>query len=139
MITLCVKESATGRQIRGSRDVYESIKEIAKADQETFWVIGYNGNNKEILRKCLFMGSIEIALIDPRIIFNRLLLKGAVSWIAVHNHPSGEIRPSHNDLIITKQLREESAVLGLTMLDHLIIGDGGYYSFVDNSWAGATI
>lgn len=134
MVTLRVKEAVTGRQINCSRDVYESIKEIGQADQETFWVIGYNHINKEIFRKCLFMGGINHTTIDLRIIFKRLLLCGASSWIALHNHPSGERYPSIDDFVITKKLRKGSEILGLKMLDHLIIGDNTFYSFAEHFW-----
>lgn len=136
MITLRVKETATGRQVKGSRDVYESIKEIAQADQETFWIIGYNSAHKEIFRKCLFVGCTSHHCIEPRIIFNRLLLCGASSWVGVHNHPSGSADPSEDDIAITKRLRNASRILAIDMLDHLIICDDSYYSFCDNFWPG---
>jgi len=134
MITLRVKETATGGQINSPRDVYESIKEIGQADQETFWVIGYNEIHKEVFRKCLFMGGINHTTVDPKIVFKRLLLYGASSWIALHNHPSGKAYPSTDDLVITENLRKGSEILGLKMLDHLIIGDNTFYSFAEHFW-----
>ncbi len=129
MITLQVKESATGKAFSCGREIYEAIKSIADADQETFWVIGLNFKNKEIFRKCLFMGGVSHTDVDPKIVFNRLLKHGAAAWIAVHNHPAGDPFPSPADYAITDRLREGSKILGLELIDHIIVGDGCYFSF----------
>lgn len=136
MIVFRVKETATGRKGGSSREIYESIKELAQADQESFWIIGYNVKFTEIFRKCLFLGGISHAYIDNKIIFNRLLLRCADSWAAVHNHPSGDSSPSSHDIALTRNLVEASGIIGLKMLDHIIIGDKGYFSFADHGGYG---
>lgn len=134
MVTFRVKERATGKPIKQPQDVYESIKDLAMADQESFWALGFNDEKKEIFRRCLFIGAINKSCVDPAIIFNRLLAARVSYWIAVHNHPSGSLYPSAGDNTVTRALRSGSEILGLGMIDHLIVGDGGYYSFADNLW-----
>jgi DNA repair protein RadC len=59
----------------------------------------------------------------------------AAAWLCAHNHPSGEVVPSQEDLALTKRLRAGAELLGITLLDHLILGDS-YYSFADQGWPG---
>lgn len=134
MVTFRVKETATGKRVKCSRDIYESMKELARADQESFWVLGYNARGKEIFRKCLFVGGMSDAHVDSKIVFNRLLVSGASCWAAVHNHPGGYPYPSPEDNALTGKLRHGSETLGLKMADHIIVGDDEYYSFADSQW-----
>lgn len=137
MMTFHVKERATGKKIRRSRDLYETLKELGLADQESFWLIGCNAGMREIFRKCLFIGGTNNTVVDSTIIFNQLLLHAVTSWAIVHNHPSGVTHPSEQDLTVTEKLRQASKVLNIPMFDHIIITDEGYYSFADNHWTGS--
>jgi len=107
------------------------MKELKKADQESFWVLGYNKKYQEILRKCVFLGGLDGVSIYPRIVFKRLLNAGALSWAAIHNHPSGGEEPSRADFAFTSTLKSASELLGLHLLDVIIIGEY-YFSFHDN-------
>ncbi len=122
------------RQINCPQVIYERMKELAKADQESFWSIGFNGRNKEIYHECLFIGGIDQCLVDYRILFKRLLVVGASTFIIVHNHPGGDCAPpSKEDINLTYQIERGSKILGLGFLDHIIISDDGYYSFKEHS------
>ena len=80
----------------------------------------------------LFIGTINQSLVHPREVFKEAYLLSASSIICVHNHPSGNVNPSNNDIVITKQLKEVGLLLGINVLDHIIIGKDKYYSFNDN-------
>ena len=129
MKTFYIKEEATGKQITSAEEVYETLKEIGKADQETFWLIGYSGGNKEIYRECIFMGGLNCASVDLKIIFKRLLNRGCNSFMVAHNHPSDNPNPSPEDKEITGKIKEAAKILDITFLDHLVIAGNGFMSF----------
>jgi DNA repair protein RadC len=118
-----VKESASKQTITAYMDAVNSIKDIANADQESFWVIGLDIKNKEVLKECVFLGGLSSCIADPRIIFKRLLMAGCASFICVHNHPSGSSDPSDEDKAVARRLLEGASILNLTMLDNIIIGE----------------
>jgi len=128
-----IKSNISNIIYNSSEDVYKDLKKIAKADQELFWLIGMNGNSNVILKECVFKGCIDSARIDFRLIFKRLLISNSVSFIIVHNHPSGNIEPSKEDITITCRLSAIGNYIGLKMLDHLIIGENNFYSFLINN------
>ena len=109
--------------------VYNSIKSIAFADQESFWLIGYNGINIEIYRECIFLGGMESCSIDNKIIFKRLLMHDCPRFITIHNHPGGATNPSDQDIHVTKQILFAAEALNMKYMDHLIIADTGFFSF----------
>ena len=129
MKTFYIRESATGKKIAGAEDVYESIKEIGKADQETLWVIGYSGNNTENYRECIFMGGMNHATVDMKILFKRLLTHDCHSFTITHNHPSNDCTPSENDKTLTRAIELAALTLDIKFLDHLIICESNYLSF----------
>lgn len=79
----------------------------------------------------LFKGTINESLVHPREVFKEAYLLSASSIICVHNHPSGNITPSKNDEILTKQLIKCGELLGIKILDHIIIGNSTYFSFLE--------
>ena len=78
-------------------------------------------------------GTVNISLINPREVFMKALLCGAVYIILVHNHPSGDITPSKEDVEVTKRIKEAGNLIGITLLDHIVIGDESYYSFMEHN------
>jgi len=119
-------------KITSSRDAYEIFRStMGDRPYEEFWIILLNRANK-ILKKCnISEGGISGTVVDPKKIFKISLDNHASSIILGHNHPSGVVTPSDADCRITKKIREAGAMLEVTVLDHLIIGDGSYYSFAD--------
>jgi DNA repair protein RadC len=79
-------------------------------------------------------GGITGTVADPRIILKKALQQNAVSIIVCHNHPSGNLRPSRADELLTQKLKEAALLLDITMLDHIIVSDQGYYSFADEGF-----
>jgi len=120
-------------KIKTSRDAYEIFKSIL-GDQpyEEFWIILLNKANKVLKRCNISEGGISGTVVDPKKIFKISLDHHASSIILGHNHPSGVVTPSEADQRITKKIREAGAMLEVMVLDHLIIGENGYYSFADD-------
>lgn len=76
-------------------------------------------------------GGLNACPVDPRVVFGAALVSGASAIIVAHNHPSGDPEPSPEDLKLTHKLAEGARILGLQFLDHLIVGEGRYTSFVE--------
>lgn len=120
-------------KIYSSNSIYEYYQDKLKDKlQEYFYCVYLDTKNHIIKDKLLFIGTINESLIHPREIFKEAYLLSASSIICIHNHPSGNVNPSNNDIIMTKQLVEVGKILGIKVLDHIIIGKNNYYSFNDN-------
>jgi len=120
-------------KIVDSTSIFEYYKNILDdKKQEFFYCVYLNTKNEIIKDKLLFVGTINESLVHPREIFKEAYLLSASSIICIHNHPTGNVNPSNNDVLITKQLKEVGLILGIKLLDHIIIGKETYYSFMDN-------
>lgn len=118
--------------VTSSEDVAKlMIKEFGDYDREVFCILNLATDGKIINANVVSVGTINATLISPREIFKSSILSNAASIIAVHNHPSGNVKPSKNDKLETQRLREAGKLLDIELLDHIIIGgrDGRYYSF----------
>jgi len=125
-----VKEDPLSREYKNTPwDIYIRMKDLTKADQESFWVMGFNSQCQEIYNECLFIGGIDQCFVDSRILFKRLLVIGASRFIIIHNHPGGDHKPSKEDIKLTSKIQEASKILDLELLDHIIISDYWYCSF----------
>ena len=121
-------------KVYSSSSIYEYYQaKLGDKLQEYFYCVYLDTKNHIIKDKLLFIGTINESLIHPREIFKEAYLLSASSIICVHNHPSGNINPSNNDIIMTKQLIEVGKILGIKVLDHIIIGKDNYFSFNDNN------
>ena len=87
-----------------------------------------DGKGCLIREKLLSIGTIDAALVSPREIFLQALRVGAVSFLLLHNHPSGDPAPSREDCLFTERVREAGSLMGVPLLDHIIIGDNSYVS-----------
>ena len=115
------------REIFGSADIYKLMGPlIGDLPNEEFWVISLNQSAKLIKKVRISVGGITQTSADIR-----LIKTGATQFAAVHNHPSGNIRPSNEDKRLTEQLKKAAGLLNIRMIDHVIITNGGYYSFGD--------
>ena len=120
------------REIFGSADIYELMGPlIGDLPNEEFWVISLNQSAKLIKKVRISVGGITQTSADIRLIMRVLIDTGATQFAAVHNHPSGNIRPSNEDKRLTEQLKKAAGLLNIRMIDHVIITNGGYYSFGD--------
>jgi len=99
--------------------------------REYFVVLLLDGKNRIILEEQISEGSLNQSIVHPREVYSRAVKESAAAVILVHNHPSGDPAPSREDREITRRLKEAGEVLGIRVLDHIIIGDGSYFSFVE--------
>lgn len=95
---------------------------------EKFNILMLDTKNKLIARNTISIGTINSTIVHPREVFKNAIKKSANSIILVHNHPSGDPRPSEEDIKITKRLKEVGEIMGIMVLDHIIIGDNRYVS-----------
>ena len=113
--------------------VYNYYKEILKDyKQECFYVLYLNPVKKVIKDKLIFKGTVNFSIVHPREVFKEAFLVGATSIICIHNHPSGSVNPSSEDIKLTKQLIDVGIIMGIKVDDHVIIGNNNYYSFYEN-------
>ena len=119
-------------KITSSQTIFQIMQPIiGELPHEEFWIIYLNNSNKVISKSQLSKGGITGTLVDTRLVFKVALEMGATSLILCHNHPSGTIMPSDADKLITKKLKLAGDSLDVKVLDHLIITETKYYSFVD--------
>lgn len=119
--------------IRNPSDAVEIMRnELSQYDREVMCILNLDSKHRVINVNIASIGSINAALIEPREIFKASILSNADSLFLMHNHPSGDVSPSHADLQVTKRLVQCGELLGIKVLDHVIIGGGNneYYSFV---------
>jgi len=112
-------------------------RRIADLDHEEFWVIHLSNSNKVLAQQRVSMGGQTDTSVDVRIILRGALENKAVKIMLVHNHPSGYLRPSHDDFTLTRHIKEAANLLEIKVIDHLIIGietsgNASYFSFHDN-------
>jgi DNA repair protein RadC len=125
-------ESLQRQTITSSQDAFELMQPIVgDLAYEEFWVITLNRSNKVKRTLCVSEGGVEGTVADPKKIFKMALEDNASGVILCHNHPSGALRPSENDVKITRKCKEAGAFLELPVLDHLIVGHEKYFSFAD--------
>jgi DNA repair protein RadC len=103
-------------------------------DREQFLVCGLDAKHHIIGINIVSIGSLTLAIVHPREVFKPLILMNAAAFICVHNHPSSDPTPSPEDRVLTQRLRQGAELLGITLLDHLVLGEDRYYSFADQGW-----
>jgi DNA repair protein RadC len=119
-------------QVRDSRSVAAYLQTVLKDyHHEVFGVMYLNRAGKVKNFGIISQGGITSTVADPRMIFKKALEEEAVSIILCHNHPSGSLQPSRADEELTARIREAAKYLDIKLLDHIIVGDDGYYSFAD--------
>lgn len=118
--------------VSSSRDAYNAIAPmISDLHHEEFWLLLLNKANEVFARKQLSTGGTSGTVADVKMVFKYAIDERAAAIIAVHNHPSGSLKPSDADLELTKKMLEAGKILDLPLLDHLIVSERGYYSFAD--------
>lgn len=119
-------------QISKSSQAFEVLSPVfADLHHEEFWILMLNHANYVIGKQPISRGGVSATVADPKIIFKIALEHNAASLILAHNHPSGNLEPSEEDVSITKKLVEAGCMLDLHVLDHLIVTNKLYYSFGD--------
>jgi DNA repair protein RadC len=120
------------QKISGSKDIFELMRGyFFDLPHEEFWVILLNRANRVIRKQQISQGGVAGTVADPKIIFKAALEELACGIILAHNHPSGNITASQQDLDLTKKLRDAGKLMEIQVLDHLIFAGSKYYSFAD--------
>ncbi|MBU4538023.1 MAG: DNA repair protein RadC [Weeksellaceae bacterium] len=121
-------------QISESKDIYKVLQPyLSDLQTEEFWAIFLNQNNRILGKSKLSAGGINQSIVDVRILFRTALEYFATGIAIAHNHPSGNLKPSQDDLKITKQINEAGKMMNIQLLDHLIISQHSYFSFADEN------
>lgn len=107
--------------------------ELKGVQVEKFIGVFLNTKNEIIAWEVISVGSLNASIVHPREVFNRAIKRSAASILVLHNHPSGHVAPSQEDLLITERLAEVGKIMGIPLLDHLIIGHKDYYSFKEEN------
>lgn len=127
-----LREHAERLTIRSSEDIYRLFHPLlCDLPYEEFWVLLLNQAAKVIDKVRISRGGIDQTTADVRSILREALLQRATQIALVHNHPSGNTRPSNDDLRLTQQARQAAQTMNIRLLDHVIVTDGSYYSFCD--------
>lgn len=107
-------------------------KKLAEMDREAVCVINVDVKNRPINCHIVSMGALDYVMVSPRELFKASILSNAASILLIHNHPSGDIEPSKQDLLITKRIKEVADLIGISLLDHIIVGwnNPNYFSFL---------
>ncbi|MFQ5652106.1 MAG: DNA repair protein RadC [bacterium] len=130
---LFLEETKLRDRVESSDDVYQIVKpHLRDLDREVFRVLMLTSRHTIIADKVLFEGSLTESLISPRELIKEALNQGAASLVMVHNHPSGNPSPSDQDKLVTKRLKIACEAVGIGVLDHVIVGQRGYFSFADS-------
>ena len=119
-------------KISSSRDAFNAIAAIlSDLVHEEFWLLLLNRANEVFARERLSIGGISGTVVDIKLVLKTALDARASGFIAIHNHPSGNLEPSRADIELTEKLKQGGRILDLPMLDHLIVSERGYFSFAD--------
>lgn len=113
-------------------DIFNITASIRNQKQEHLILISLDARAKVIGNDIIYVGSVDEITIHPREIFNIAIKKLATNIIIVHNHPSGDVRPSPADIEATKRILEISKIIGIKLIDHIIVSSNLYYSIREN-------
>ena len=119
-------------KIKSSGDAHRIIRaELEDLQHEEFYILLLNRSNIVTRKEQVSRGGMNATIVDPKIVFKIAVNHGANGIILAHNHPSGTVKPSEQDIRLTKKLREGADVLDIALLDHIIVGANTYFSFAD--------
>lgn len=129
-----LEEAKAIPRISSSKSVFEIMQPlIGDLKHEEFWIVMLNNDQRIIGKSQLSSGGLTSTVVDVRILFKRALEAMATSVILVHNHPSGQLKPSASDKEITHKIKDAGKVLDIKLLDHIIVTQHDYLSFADEN------
>ena len=118
--------------ISSSTAVFKMMQpRIGNLEHEEFWVLYVNNSNKVLYSTQLSKGGVTGTLVDIRMLYKKAIELLATGVVVCHNHPSGKLQPSNADIELTKKIKRAGEMLDIKLLDHLIITEKAYFSFVD--------
>ena len=137
MMELCKRVYLSSNEIKIKLNNPQSIFEYTKylfnnKNQELFYCLYFNNKQQLVGKELLFVGTVNKSLTHPREIFKYAYYYSATGIICLHNHPSGDINPSREDIDFTNAIVEIGIIQKIPIIDHIIVSDNNYYSFHDN-------
>jgi DNA repair protein RadC len=134
LIEMMVRERAS--QMKEPKDVYrivmDHLDKIKFEEQERFFVATLDGSRKLIDFHIISIGTVNRTLVHPREVYRAAIKDNAAYIIIGHNHPSGELTPSEEDIAVTKRLKQAGGIMGISVMDHIIVSPSdGYFSMLE--------
>jgi len=128
---------ATGARFRSGADIFRHYHgRLRDLRKEQFWAVLLDGKNRVMREERVSEGSLTASLVHPREVFAPAIRESAGALVFVHNHPSGDPTPSVEDVEITRRLCAVADLVGIRVLDHVVVGDGAYVSFLERGLLG---
>lgn len=122
-----------GDALRSARDVYRRFESrVRDLRREIFVDLLLDGRHRLLRAVPISVGSLSASLVHPREVFVPAIRESAAGLIVFHNHPSGDPTPSREDIDVTRRLHEVGRLVGIPLLDHVVLGDGGYCSILES-------
>ena len=118
-------------KVNNPEDLFPWLRSYTEKKQEYFLVFALNGANEVISRRVVTIGLLNSSQIHPREVFAEAISERAAAIILAHNHPSGEITPSREDIYVTEKISRAGNILGIPVLDHIIFSHTGFYSMME--------
>ena len=115
---------------QSAKALFEKLEFFVNSDREMFLVASLNTKNEPTQIEVISVGSLNASIVHPREVFKSAIISNAASIICAHNHPSGDLTPSKEDIEVTKRLVEAGKLLGIDVLDHIIMNDEGEYKSI---------
>ncbi len=136
---MIIKVAENKNLVLSPKDIYQILSDCLRSedkvdrDKEHFWVFHLDCRNKIKLLELVSLGTLNSSLVHPREVFTRAIGERSAQIIIAHNHPSGEAKPSEEDIFLTKRLVKAGHLLGIELLDHIILISGSFMSFKEKS------
>lgn len=135
MKTVALREDApswVSNRFTAPAQVFEMFKDLNNETKEHFVTLHLDCKNRILCKETVSIGSLNQSIVHPREVFKTALLSNAAAILLLHNHPTGDPEPSNEDKVITRRLQEAGDIMGIKILDHIIIGEDKYISFVES-------
>lgn len=127
------KKSKKRIGISNAQDIASFVRSKIKDNtKEHFVLLSLDASHHVASYSIISVGTANYCPVHPREVFQMAILSGAVAIAVAHNHPSGDVKPSESDHKITRQLKEAGEILGIRVLDHVVVGDKNYHSFLEH-------
>lgn len=120
--------------ISNAKDAVAQLTDIQDLKKEHFVVLYLNAKNQLVHKEIISMGTLNANLVHPREVFEPALKHSTAQIVAAHNHPSGDPKPSEDDIEITKRLTEAGKMMGVEVMDHVIVSKNSYFSFKEEGY-----
>jgi DNA repair protein RadC len=124
-------DAPTRTKLRSAADVADYLQHLKSAEQEHLWCLGLDAHHRVVTSNCVALGTVNEVKVVQRDVFRELVRANCLAFIIVHNHPSGESLPSPQDTNLTNSLQKSGAMLGISLLDHVIVAGESYYSYAE--------